>query len=184
MAADIGSADNGTEHDMKPSNLRPLRRTTARRISGRAQQDHILDPYQHQQKLRDGTVCPECGAVYHDGRWQWTARTDSAGDERCPACRRIAERFPAGIVTLRGTLTPEQREQMISLARHEEAAEKQEHPLNRIIGIEQAADTVVISTTDVHLPRRIGEAVKRSFRGALTMDFEKDGYFIRVNWSP
>jgi hypothetical protein len=31
----------------------------APRISGHAQQDSIVDPYQTQQKLRDGTVCPQ-----------------------------------------------------------------------------------------------------------------------------
>jgi len=55
---------------MKQSNLTPQRPRTTRRIVGHAQQDHILDPYQRQQKLNDGTICPQCGAVYRDGRWR------------------------------------------------------------------------------------------------------------------
>jgi NMD protein affecting ribosome stability and mRNA decay len=169
---------------MTPSNPRPQRRTATRRVAGHAQQDHILDPYQRRQKLLDGTICPTCGAAYHDGRWRWTTGIEHAHEQQCPACRRIAERYPAGIVTLRGPLAAEQRRHLVSLARHEEEAEKTEHPLNRIIGIEEDADGIVINTTDIHLPRRIGEAVKRALHGNLTAEFEKDGYFVRVNWSP
>src|SRR5262249_39811881 len=89
---------------------------------------------------------------------------------------------PAGIVTLQGGTTREDREEMMRLARHQEAEEKREHPLNRIISIEEDAQAVVINTTGIHLPRRIGEAVKRAFRGNLEEEFEKDGYCVRVNW--
>jgi NMD protein affecting ribosome stability and mRNA decay len=168
---------------MKQSNLSPPRPRTSRRISGRAQQDHILDPYQRQQKLNEGTVCPECRAVYHQGRWQWVARFEGVGEELCPACRRIKDEFPAGMVTLRGGFAREHKEEMIHLARHQEEAEKKEHPLNRIMSIEEDAEGIVINTTDIHLPRRIGEAVKRAFHGEIEDRFEKDGYFVRVHWT-
>ena len=168
---------------MKRANLWPQRPRTTRRVSGRAQQDHMLDPYRRQQKLREGTVCPQCGAVYHEGRWRWTARVEGAAEELCAACRRINDKFPAGVVTLRGDFAREHKEEMIHLARHQEEAEKNEHPLNRIISIEEDAHGVVINTTDIHLPRRIGEAVHRAFHGEIEDIFEKDGYFLRVNWT-
>jgi NMD protein affecting ribosome stability and mRNA decay len=168
---------------MKQSNLRPQRARATRRIAGHAQQDHILDPGQRQQKLHDGTVCPQCHAIYHKGRWQWGTKGEGAVEELCAACRRINDKFPAGVVTLRGDFAREHREEMIHLARHQEAAEKEEHPLNRIISIEDDAQGVVINTTDIHLPRRIGEAVKRAFHGEIEDHFEKDGYFVRVTWS-
>jgi NMD protein affecting ribosome stability and mRNA decay len=168
---------------MKSPNLPPRRPARTRRIAGHAQQDHILDPYQRQQKLQEGTVCPQCGAVYHDGRWQWVPRPQSPREELCPACRRLNDHFPAGIVTLRGAFVSEHKEEIIRLARHQEAAEKAEHPLNRIISIEEDAEGITITTTDIHLPRRIGETVERTFRGSLGIDFEEDGYFVRVTWS-
>ena len=168
---------------MNRSNLKTQRPRTTRRISGRAQQDHILDPYQRQQKLHEGTACPQCGAVYHQGRWRWVTKAEGAGEELCAACRRINDKFPAGVVTLRGDFAREQKQELIHLARHQEEAEKQEHPLNRIIGIEEDAQGIVISTTDIHLPRRIGEAIKRAFRGEIEDNFEKDGYFVRVTWT-
>jgi hypothetical protein len=76
---------------MKERNLGPRRATTTRRIAGHAQEDHIIDPYQRQQKLSDRTVCPQCGAVYHNGRWQWGSRPEHGDETLCSACRRINE---------------------------------------------------------------------------------------------
>jgi hypothetical protein len=168
---------------MKGMEQRPQRPTRTRRIAGHAQQDHILDPYRRQQKLADGTVCPQCGAAFHDGRWQWLAPPRPTAEELCAACRRINDKLPAGILRLRGPFVREHKEAIIHLARHQEAAEKNEHPLNRIIGIEEDADGISIETSDIHLPRRIGEAVERSWHGKLTIDYEEDGYFVRVDWN-
>ena len=111
-------------------------------------------------------------------------RCSKASAKNCaPACRRIKEEFPAGVVTLLGDFAREHKEEMIHLARHQEEAEKKEHPLNRIISIEEDAQGIVINTTDIHLPRRIGEAVKRAFHGEIEDRFEKDGYFVRVTWT-
>ncbi|HUC11544.1 MAG TPA: BCAM0308 family protein [Stellaceae bacterium] len=167
---------------MKQQN--PQRRGSTRRIAGRAQQDDIRDPYQNRQKLAEDTVCPECGAVFHDGRWQWSTAAKNAPQQMCPACRRTADGFPAGVVTLCGPISRSQREDLIGLVRHQEEAEKTEHPLNRIIGIDDDAEGLVITTTDIHLPRRIGEAVKRAFHGALEIDFDENEYFVRVDWTP
>ena len=170
---------------MKQANLRPHRPAAARRIAGHAQEDHILDPYQRQQKLADDTICPQCGAVYQKGRWQWGTRPENGHEALCAACRRINDKFPAGVVELRvrGPLGPQQKDEIIRLARHQEEAEKREHPLNRIITIDEDADGIVINTTDIHLPRRIGEAVERAFHGNLNEVFDEGGYFVRVNWT-
>jgi len=168
---------------MKSMGQRPQRPSRIRRTAGHAQQDHILDPYQHQQKLEEGTVCPQCGAAFHDGRWQWRELPQPAAEALCPACRRINDKFMAGTVTLRGAFAREHKDEIIHLARHQEEAEKKEHPLNRIISIEEDVDGITINTTDIHLPRRIGETIKRTWRGRLAVDFEEDGYFVRVNWS-
>ncbi len=59
-------------------------------------------------------------------------------------------KFPAGIVTLHGDFALEHKEEMIRLARHQEEAEKKEHPLNSIMSIEEDAQGIVINTTDIH----------------------------------
>jgi hypothetical protein len=154
-----------------------------RRTWGRAQDDHIVDPYQRQRKLHEPTVCPQCNAVFHDGTWQWMAPPVDAEQERCPACRRIDEKLPAGIVTLSGPIVARQSAEVLHLVRHQEELEKREHPMNRIIGIEQEPDKITVTTTDVHLPRRIGEAMRHAFHGHLELDYDKATYFVRVDWS-
>lgn len=167
---------------MKSMMQSPRPGQSGRRTAGRAQRDHILDPYQAQQKLPEPTVCRQCGAVFHHGRWQWGQRPAGAHEELCPACRRINDRLPAGVVSLHGDLVRQRKDQIIGLARNEEAAENGEHPLNRIASIEETGDGLAISTTDIHLPRRIGEALRRAFHGELDMHFDEAGYFVRVEW--
>jgi hypothetical protein len=71
----------------------------------------------------------------------------------------------------------------VALARNLEASEKDEHPLNRIMAIEERTeDELVITTTDIHLPRRIGEAVQRAFHGDLQLHYDQENYFVRVDW--
>jgi hypothetical protein len=100
----------------------------------------------------------------------------------CQACHRINDGFPAGIVTLTGELLSSKKTEILQLVHHQEEIEKKEHPMNRIIGIEEGPGRIVISTTDIHLPRRIGETLKRTFRGKLDLAYEEDGYFVRVDW--
>jgi hypothetical protein len=156
-----------------------------RRILGRAQDDGIGDPYRLRRKLAEPTRCTACGAVYHEGRWQWMELPPAgAHEELCQACHRINDKYPAGVVTLEGPVVTKHEEEIVNLARNLERAEKQEHPLNRIMAIDkESSDKLVITTTDVHLPRRIGTAVHHAFNGELKLNFHGDNYFIRVDWT-
>jgi len=111
----------------------------------------------------------------YDGRWRWVPGLEAGHEQLGAACRRINDKFPAGIVTLRGDFARDRREEMIRLARHQEEPEKKEHPLNRIIGIEEDTRGIVINTTDIRLPRRIGGAVRRAFHGDIETNFEEGG---------
>ena len=157
---------------------------SARRISGRAQRSAFSDPYQTRRKPKEPTACPQCGAIYHKGRWQWGHKPEDAHEERCPACQRIADAMPAGIVTIHGDFAKRHKAEMTGLMRNEEAAENGEHPLNRIISIDESEDGLTVNTTDIHLPRRLGEALEAAFHGSLDMHFDEDGYMARVDWHP
>ncbi len=153
-----------------------------RRRMGRVQYDNILDPYKRIQKLPEPSFCRQCGAVYHTGRWHWSPRPSDAHEVLCQACHRINDKYPAGVLTLTGSSVVANADELQRIARHQEASEKQDHPLNRIINIEQSGDGLVINTTDIHLPVRIAKAVKRAFRGKLDEHFDEAGYFVRVTW--
>jgi NMD protein affecting ribosome stability and mRNA decay len=166
------------KQDSSPRNPRRQRRT-----AGRAQDPGIGDPYQAKHKPGGPSVCSECGAVFADGRWTWGERLPDAEETICAACHRIKDKYPAGLLTLSGRFARTHREEILRLARHNEDQEKQEHPLNRIMEIEEKNETVVISTTDIHLPRRIGKAIGDAYGGELDFHFDEDGYFIRVDWA-
>ena len=154
-----------------------------RRIAGRAQRDRLLDPYLSRHKPPEPAACPRCGAHFGKGRWQWGRAPEGAQAHPSPACRRIEDKLPAGVVTLH-RVPQHLKDQVVSLVRNEEAAENAEHPLNRVIAIDDTEDEVVVHTTDIHLPRRVGEALNRAHHGTLDMHFDDDGYFARVDWHP
>jgi hypothetical protein len=169
------------QHDL-PSPGAPPRK---RRIAGHAQDDHVIDTYKSGRKLLDQTRCPSCGAVYHEGRWQWAKAplTSAPHEELCPACQRIDDNYPAGVVTLNDPKLADHKTEIMALVRNLEHAEKGEHPLNRIMAIEEQSEhQLVITTTDIHLPRRIGEAVERAFHGDLKVHYDEGNYFVRVDW--
>ena len=64
-----------------------------------------------------------------------------------------------------------------------EETERAEHPLHRIMAIDDKTDQVLITTTDIHLPRRIGQAVFDAYEGGFDFTYDEEGYFIRVSWS-
>lgn len=169
---------------MKRQSQRNITARLGRRIAGRAQRGGVLDPYQAKNKPAEPTVRRQCGAAYHRGGWQWRQKPAGAHEALCPACHRIDDALPAGIVTLHGRFAQQRRDQIVGLAHNEEAAEKSEHPLNRIASIEHTDRGLVINTTDIHLPRWLGEALKRAFPGTLDMHFDEAGYFLRVDWRP
>jgi hypothetical protein len=134
-------------------------------------------------KLPEPTACPQCGAVFHKGRWTWDETPPRARETLCPACRRINANTPDGSLTIKGAYLRTHRRDILNLARNAEAQEKAEHPLSRIMAIEEEDDTVVLSTTDTHLVRRIGEALRHAHRGEFSFQYSKDEQFVRALWT-
>lgn len=140
------------------------------------------DPYKARGHLHDPTVCPDCNATYHEGRWTWASGPADAPRAQCPACQRIRDRYPAGTVTLRGAFFAAHRDDVLHLVRNVEQREKKEHPLNRIMAIEDQGGAVVVSTTEVHLARAIGSAVHAAHKGEIDYAYDDEESRVRVTW--
>jgi NMD protein affecting ribosome stability and mRNA decay len=143
------------------------------------------DPYKAKGKLPEPSVCRQCKAVYHKGRWTWGPVPSDSHDVVCPACERIRDHAPSGVLLLTGEFVNKHRDEILGLARNEEARVNAEHPLARIIKIEnqaKAPEGVVITTTDPHLARRIGEALHHAHHGTFTCRYEQDNDLLRANW--
>ncbi|SDD72406.1 hypothetical protein SAMN05421548_12455 [Paraburkholderia lycopersici] len=140
------------------------------------------DAYKMQHKLPEPSVCPTCGAVYHEGRWQWATRPPGAHEVVCPACHRIADSEPAGYVYIEGDFATQHREELVHLLRHHEEQTRAEHALERIIAIEDEAGKTVVTTTGIHLARNLASALKAAFHGTLDLKYGKDENLLRAYW--
>jgi NMD protein affecting ribosome stability and mRNA decay len=145
--------------------------------------EHVHDAYKSSEKLPTPTVCPECGAVFAEGRWQWRALPEGAHRETCPACHRIHDRFPAGYVKLEGEFVRAHRDELIDLARNLEMKERAEHALQRIVDITDENGGLLITTTDIHLAHGIGEALRHAYAGELESHYIREEKLLRVRWS-
>lgn len=134
-------------------------------------------------KYPEPTVCPVCSAVFKGGRWQWAeAWPVDSHRQVCEACRRVQDDAPAGILTLTGAYVQAHVADILGLVRNLETAAKSEHPLERVLRIVEEPGRLVITTTDLHLPRRIADALVHAHKGELEKHYDEDGCLLRVTW--
>jgi NMD protein affecting ribosome stability and mRNA decay len=155
--------------------------TPERRDELRPERFH--DAYRADAKLPEPTVCPDCGAVFHGGRWTWGSTTAPAHETRCPACRRIHDRFPAGYLTIGGAFFAEHRDEILGLVRNREDVEKTQHPMERIIAIEEQDDGVLVTTTSAHVARRIADGLHDAWKGELERHYNEAQDLFRARWT-
>jgi hypothetical protein len=158
-------------------------RSRSRRHGDQPMDESGQDPYRPNEKLPEPTYCPRCNAVYQAGRWQWLPRPNQAHEQACPACRRTADRFPAGFLTLSGPFLTSHRDEIVQLLRNEEERESAEHPLQRIIDITEQGDKTIVTTTDLKIAERLGQALERAYQGSLDVKFAPHEYRVRIAWT-
>jgi hypothetical protein len=136
-------------------------------------------------KLPELAACPDCGASYREGRWTWKVAPVGSYEHRCPACERIANDYPAGVLAVSGSFAESHRDELLGLLRNTEAAEREAHPLKRIMTVEDADQGFVVSVTDGKLAESLGRALERAYEGELDRPpttSEKEN-LVRVHWS-
>lgn len=143
------------------------------------------NPYYEGQKYPEPTVCPRCGLVYQDGRWQRVKTPPSAPvqESMCPACRREIDRYPAGLIYLSGAYLTAHRDEILNLARNQADAAAATRPLQRIMWIEDNDDGVEIATTNSHLATRIAKAIESACKGTLTIKQAPQEPLVRCYWT-
>ena len=157
-------------------------RSHVRERKDRQIEETVHDPYRERYKPEGSAFCPQCNAVFHDGRWQWSEKRDNAFAHPCPACRRIKDAYPAGYVTLSGEFAAEHAKEIMGLVNNEEAQAKAEHPLERIMETRAEDGKTIITTTGIHVARRIGEALHHAWKGRLDIKYLPDECLVRILW--
>jgi hypothetical protein len=95
----------------------------------------------------------------------------------------VHDRFPAGYVTLSGEFLGQHEQEIMQLIKHKETQEKLGHPMQRIMDIEKTEEGMLVTTTDIHLSRGIGEALHHAYQGELDFHYNPDQNLLRVSWS-
>lgn len=148
----------------------------------RLYEEHVQDPYLARGKPPEPSACPDCGAVFRKGRWQWGETPAKAHAHRCPACQRIHDRVPAGELILEGEFLSDHRDDILHLIRNIEAKENAEHPLERIMEERDEPGRHVVTFTSQHITRGAGDAMHHAYQGKLEIrSSEKDG-LLRITW--
>jgi NMD protein affecting ribosome stability and mRNA decay len=153
------------------------------------------DVYLTGSKISESSLCSKCGVVFINGRWTWSdkavninaiekhgVRVHVHASLLCPACRRITDNYPAGVIELQGIFFDEHRVEILNLVSNLEAQEKKMHPLERIISVTQLKKKTTITTTGIHLARRIGESLYHSYKGDFSFRYAEADKSIRVIW--
>jgi len=151
--------------------------------------DRTRDPYIPRKGPHEIGVCPDCHAISRKKRWYVNeaeyvslART-GAVLRRCPACRKIADGFPSGVVTLRGKFLQTHRDGILAIVRNEERRARETKPLERIMEIREGDGRVEILTTDGKLAQRIGREIRKACHGTASYKWSEDASLLRVNWA-
>jgi len=150
------------------------------------------DPYIDKTQYKDPTICPTCGLVYHEKTWRkddsLRKKLEKEGNvdyKDCPACRKIKDNYPLGVIYLQGDYIRDafHKNEILNLVRHETEKEQQSSPLSRIMSIEDDKNgSIIIKTTTEGLASRLGKAIKRAHKGKLEIKFSDEQKFLRVIW--
>lgn len=156
-----------------------MRNTTRREILS----EDTGSPYYELRKYPEPTVCSVCGLVYHKGRWtNGLSVPAGANRELCPACKRVQDRNPGGVVYLDGSYLQARRDEILNVAKNQEKLAREQRPLQRIMWVKPNGSGLEIATTNFHLARRIGEAIHQAHKGNLDIKYSDGDRFARVYW--
>lgn len=136
------------------------------------------------------SVCGGCHSVYMKKRWyadpglyETMKKNRDAVQAVCPACLKIRDNFPGGIVTLKGSYVISHKQELLNLVRNEEDRARGFNPLERVMSVrENGFGKLVISTTNEKLAQRLGRAIKKAFHGEVAYNWSHDNKLVRVDW--
>lgn len=144
------------------------------------------DPYQSRGKEPAGTSCAVCGRQVVDGAWKKppaSASRRTQGNGICPACRRIRDDYPGGLLKISGSFLRDHRDEILNRVRNVAQDEAGTHPLQRLMRIEESRGETTLYFTGEHIPVRIGKALRRDFGGTLSIRYAEDEKYSVAHWT-
>jgi NMD protein affecting ribosome stability and mRNA decay len=147
------------------------------------------DVYIPDEGRKEIAVCTGCKAIYKNKRWYMEedetakiSREMAENEVVCPACQRIHDDNPAGIVTFAGDYLVDHEVEILNTIKNEAEKARNKNPLARIMEIRQEGNVMTIRTTDDKLAQKLGRNIYKAHSGSLEYQWSKDNNFVRVNW--
>jgi hypothetical protein len=153
--------------------------------------ENFSDPYIPEESYQGTVICQECHAVHQNERWSLDPKiyeeAVQAADVQyrtCPACQKLHDRQPGGIVTLTSDFIPQHREEILNLIRNEDARARNVNPLERVMEVQEDGENqLVVTTTNEKLAQRLGRAVFRAYGGNVQYQWMGDSKQARIYWT-
>ncbi len=170
--------------------MRTTMKSSRQYRTGYKKKSTTTDPYRPRGATKKVSVCADCRAVYMNKRWYAdeelytkAVRRDDTATTTCPACLKIRDGFPGGIVTLMGDYVLPHKQDVLNLIKNEEERARGFNPLERVISItENGSGKIVITTTNEKLAQRLGRAMKKAFSGEVAYHWSHNNKLVRVDW--
>ncbi|MGW8313318.1 MAG: BCAM0308 family protein [Desulfuromonadales bacterium] len=147
------------------------------------------DPYLPDSGLKEPAICQGCQAIYQNKRWQLEPDESRAIHKdpavnwvSCPACQKIAEHYPEGIVTMSGDYLWRHETEIRNMLNNEAERVMAKNPIARIMQIEKSGENLVIETTEQKLAEHLGRTLNRAHNGDLQVAWSGSPRVCRVNW--
>jgi NMD protein affecting ribosome stability and mRNA decay len=147
------------------------------------------DPYAMLKAPKGPALCRKCRAIYANKRWYFDngeARklAASPGTHKfvCPACQKIRDDYPEGIVTLTWSDLREHEAEIRGLISNVEARAMSVNPLERVMKVVRRRKDLEVQTTNDRLAQRIGRELERAYKGKATCHWAHRDMLARVTW--
>lgn len=158
-------------------------------INKRKSMDTATDPYLLDDRINGSAVCIECHAIFQNKRWSideelYRKRSSQRNVKSilCPACKKVKDNFPGGILKLKGDFLHEHQGEIINLIKNEEKRARGFNPLERIMNIIKTKKGIEITTTNEKLAQRIGKSLRKAYRGKIEYKWSSDTKLLRAEW--
>ena len=157
--------------------------------SYKKKQDAKQDPYVMVKAPKGPVMCRTCKAIYAKKRWHINsgeARKLAASKDThkivCPACQKIKDDYPEGIVTLTWSDLRAHETEIRGLITNVEARAISVNPLERVMKMKRQKKDLEVQTTNDRLAQRIGRELVRAYKGKVTTQWGHRDMLARVVW--
>lgn len=129
--------------------------------------------------------CLVCGNIYREKRWYRPGEASVPPNSQllsttCPGCVCVQDGRYAGELKLSGSFLQEHGEEITNLIQNTVHQVQEKNPLAKLVQDPEDEDGITLRTTTAKLAERLGQKLKKSYRGEL--DKTSSDSSVRIRW--